>query len=399
MLTFGSLFSGIGGFDLGFERAGLKNVWQVEIDRDCNRVLDRHWPERTSFKDVREFRCSSAKGIVRPDAIVGGFPCQDLSVAGDRAGLAGDRSGLFFQFARVIDEFAPRWVCIENVPGLLSSHGGRDMGTVIGCLEKLGFGWAYRVLDAQYFGLAQQRARLFIVGCFGDCRRAAGVLFEAESVSFDSRPSRGEREDNSTATSGMSEAGKPIPLDMRQCSRGATMTNNRPGGSSGGAPGTGIGQPGDPAPTLAASHVPAIYFDPNSITSPGNFSAPKFGNLASTLAASASKSVPAIAFQTRIGRNGRGQPKPITDALTSCAAGTHADSKPHVAYGAIVRRLMPLECERIQGFPDNWTVVDSYSDGLHMSKSARYRMLGNAVPPQQTEWIGKNIIRLDGVKR
>jgi site-specific DNA-cytosine methylase len=143
-----------------------------------------------------------------------------------------------------------------------------------------------------------------------------------------------------------------IPLDMRQASRGEKMTNNRKEGSSGGAPGTGIGEDGDPAATVAASHVPAV------------------------------------AFQTRIGRNGRGQPKEVTDALTSSDGGTHPDSKPHVAYHGGVRRLTPVECCRLQGFSDD------YLDGLR--DSAKYRLLGNAVSVTVSYWIGT---RLEAVKR
>ena len=111
-------------------------------------------------------------------------------MAGRRAGLAGERSGLFHEFMRIVGEVSPRWVLIENVPGFLSSNGGRDMGTVLGTLGKLGYWWTYRCVDAQYFGLAQRRKRVFIVGCFGDGRSAAEVLLEPESLCGDSAPSR-----------------------------------------------------------------------------------------------------------------------------------------------------------------------------------------------------------------
>ena len=120
-LTVGSLFSGIGGFDLGFERAGMTVQWQAEIDKHARRVLARWWPAAHCYDDVKEIGGSAP----RVDVLCGGFPCQDLSVAGRRAGLAGERSGLFHEFMRVVDEVAPRWVVIENVPGLLSSNDGR----------------------------------------------------------------------------------------------------------------------------------------------------------------------------------------------------------------------------------------------------------------------------------
>lgn len=190
-MRFGSLFAGIGGFDLGFERAGHECVFQVEKETSCQRVLAKHFPNAPQFDDVCEF--NEASIAIRPDWICGGFPCQDLSVAGRRAGLAGKRSGLFFEFMRIVDEFRPGGVVIENVPGLLSSNWGGDMGLVLWTLGQLGYGWAYRVLDAQWFGVPQRRRRVFIVGCLGDRRRAAEILFESESLPWDSPPRREAR--------------------------------------------------------------------------------------------------------------------------------------------------------------------------------------------------------------
>jgi len=182
----GSLFSGIGGFDLGLERAGMTVRWQCEIDKAAQSVLRRHWPDATLYDDVTTLGAD----VERVDLICGGFPCQDLSVAGRRAGLAGERSGLWHQFHRILGELAPRWVLIENVPGLLSSNGGRDFAVVLRGLVELGYGVAWRILDAQYFGVAQRRRRVFIVGCLGDSARAAQVLFEPESLPGDTPPRR-----------------------------------------------------------------------------------------------------------------------------------------------------------------------------------------------------------------
>jgi len=180
-LTVGSLFSGVGGIDLAFERAGARVIWNCEIDAKCRSVLRRHWPGVPRFKDVRMVTGDRlrAAGLV-PDALVGGFPCTDVSVAGRRVGLAGAESGLFFEFARIAEETKPQWLLIENVPGLLSSNRGRDMGTVIGTLADIGYVGTWRVLDAQFFGVAQRRRRVFIVGHLGDGRRAAEVLLEPE---------------------------------------------------------------------------------------------------------------------------------------------------------------------------------------------------------------------------
>ena len=186
MFTFGSLFTGIGGFDLGFERAGMVPAWQVEIDAKCQEVMGYYWPDVEKFGDVRDV---GKRNLTPIDLLCGGFPCQDLSVAGKRKGLAGERSGLWFQFARVIGELRPKWVVIENVPGLLSSGDKRDMGILLGQLAKFGYLGCYRVLDAQFYGVAQRRRRVFIVGCLGDAS-ALQVLFESESSPWDSPPSR-----------------------------------------------------------------------------------------------------------------------------------------------------------------------------------------------------------------
>ncbi len=174
-LTFGSLFSGIGGFDLGFEQAGLSCAWQVEIDAAARSVLATHWPNVLRYEDVRHVGRHNLQPV---DVICGGFPCQDLSVAGKRAGLAGERSGLWFEFHRILAELEPRWVVIENVPGLLSSHGGRDFAVLLRGLVELRYGVTWRVLDAQYFGVAQRRRRVFLVASLGD-GRSAEVLFES----------------------------------------------------------------------------------------------------------------------------------------------------------------------------------------------------------------------------
>jgi DNA (cytosine-5)-methyltransferase 1 len=166
-----SLFAGVGGFDLALETAGVPVVASCEIDKHARAVLAKQFPNSTLINDVkdvtgdqlRELGFNGSEGI-----IVGGFPCQDLSVAGKRAGLAGSRSGLFWEICRILDETKAKWFILENVPGLLSSNDGRDMGTVIGALVERGYGVAYRILDAQHFGVAQRRRRVFIVGCLGN---------------------------------------------------------------------------------------------------------------------------------------------------------------------------------------------------------------------------------------
>jgi len=189
----GSLFAGIGGLDLGLERAGFKIIWQVERDKFCQQVLRTHWPGVTLYDDVREV---GRKNLIPVDLIAGGFPCQDLSIAGKRAGLDGERSNLWYEFARIIDELAPAWVLIENVPGLLSSRRGNDLRIILQWLVERRYGVAWRVLDSQYFGLAQQRKRVFIVGSLGNMC-AAQVLFESACVCGNPPPGRKARQNSS----------------------------------------------------------------------------------------------------------------------------------------------------------------------------------------------------------
>lgn len=173
MITAVSLFAGVGGFDLALERAGVKVVASVEWDKKAQEVLRRHFPNSTIFGDISGVtgeQLIAAGFEPRTGIITGGFPCQDLSVAGKRAGLGGSRSGLFWEICRLLDETRAQNFILENVPGLLSSNQGKDMAVVLEALVERGYRIAYRVLDAQHFGVPQRRRRVFIVGCLGDSR-------------------------------------------------------------------------------------------------------------------------------------------------------------------------------------------------------------------------------------
>ena len=209
-MTAVSLFAGVGGFDLALERNGVEVVASVEIDKKASAVLAKHFPNSTLFDDV----CSvTGEDLINAGfnptngIIVGGFPCQDLSVAGKRAGLSGARSGLFYEIVRILEETKAQNFILENVPGLLNSKSGEDMGAVIGTLVDLGYSVAWRVLDAQHFGVPQRRRRVFIVGCLGDDWRTpaeilairegrAGYLAESQSKGKDATASTSERAGN-----------------------------------------------------------------------------------------------------------------------------------------------------------------------------------------------------------
>jgi len=204
MLTGVSLFAGVGGFDLAMQRQGVKVVASVEIDSKCNEVLARHFPDATQFTDVTTVKGSDLIGAgftPRTGIITGGFPCQDLSVAGKRAGLAGERSGLFWEIARIVEETQSEYFIIENVPGLLTSNKGRDFGVVIGTMADLGYSLGWRVLDAQHFGVPQRRRRVFIVGKrTTDGTSIAEVLFKSDSLRRDPSTSQPTRQDSATST-------------------------------------------------------------------------------------------------------------------------------------------------------------------------------------------------------
>lgn len=162
MLTFGSLFAGIGGIDLGLERAGMRCAWQVEIDDYAQKILTKHWPDAARFRDVRD--CGS-HNLTTVDLIAGGFPCQDISDSGNRIGIDGARSGLWREYARIIGELRPKYILVENVSALLD----RGIGRVLGALAALGYNAEWEVISACAFGAPHTRERMFIVA-YSDSR-------------------------------------------------------------------------------------------------------------------------------------------------------------------------------------------------------------------------------------
>lgn len=392
-----SLFAGIGGFDLGFERAGMTTVAQVENNAAATAVLQRHYPDVQRFEDVRHV---GRHNLPAADLICGGFPCQDVSVAGNRAGLAGERSGLWFEFLRILTEVRPRWCVIENVPGLLSSNAGRDFATILHGLVKCGYGVCWRVLDAQYFGVAQRRRRVFIVGHLGS-GRAAQVLFEQQG-------GEGHPEPRQSAGQGAAAPVSASPPSRRNGGIDPTAGHfiiNRMRGF------------GDYTPDDKAGILKARDGKDSTDLIIGTLSASGAGTARTGNARTeADMLVVAEAIDVRNSRSNGG----ISGTLQSKANGGYslnyqnpiafnwnAGAKQGLADGAIagtirsghhnmpavqstqmgVRRLTPLECERLQGFPDGWT------EGL--SDSARYQRLGNAVAVPVIEWLGRRIMALN----
>ena len=423
-----SLFSGVGGFDLALERNGIPVVASVEIDKKARGVLARHFPNAQLFSDVTEVTGGQLRdaGFVPDDGIVtGGFPCQDLSVAGRRAGLAGGRSGLFWEIVRLAAELEPRWLILENVPGLLSSNGGRDMGIVLGALGELGYGFAYRVLDAQYFGVAQRRRRVFIVGCLGDDGTAPGeVLALREGVRGHPAPSRETgQEIAGTLTGGFGERG----VDADQIANG----NYAIAGSSfyrarghGDYVGSDTGatlrsrdhtqgtvdvvvQPfvkivrsgardenGELPPEVWAERDVAPTLNVMDNTGESRATVLAFGHKQGLDIQPSETAFPTLrlngdgaAVATLFGDDRRTGPRIHEEVAPTLQSfmGTGGNNVPMVAE-TTVRRLTPVECERLMGFSDGWT--EGQAD------APRYKQMGNAVAVPVVEWIVSRIVGL-----
>jgi site-specific DNA-cytosine methylase len=182
-----SVCSGIEAASVAWEPLGWEPAAFAEVEKFPSAVLAHHWPQVPNMGDMTRHESWNLGAI---NLLVGGTPCQSFSVAGLRKGLHDPRGGLMLTFLEIAQRQRPRWIVWENVPGVLSSDGGRDFGAFLGALGALGYGWAYRVLDAQWFGVAQRRRRVFVVGCAGDGAAAATVLFESESVCRNPAPSR-----------------------------------------------------------------------------------------------------------------------------------------------------------------------------------------------------------------
>jgi len=191
-LRYLSVCSGIEAASMAWEPLGWQPAAFAEVEKFPSAVLAHHWPQVPNLGDMTRYESWDLGAI---QLCVGGTPCQSFSVAGLRKGLHDPRGGLMLTYLEIARRFGPRWLVWENVPGVLSSHGGRDFGAFLGALGALGYGWAYRVLDAQWFGVAQRRRRVFVVANLGDGAAAAKVLFERESVCRNPAPSReaGER--------------------------------------------------------------------------------------------------------------------------------------------------------------------------------------------------------------
>ena len=200
-----SVCSGIEAATVAWHDLGWQPIGFSEIEKFPSAVLSHHYPDVTNFGDMTKYKEWNLESV---ELIVGGTPCQSFSVAGLRKGLEDPRGNLALTYVGLLDHFRPKWFVWENVPGVLSSNGGRDFGSFLGAVAECGYGFSYRVLDAKHFGVPQRRRRVFVVGHLGDWRPTAEVLFERESLPWNSKASESKKQRTTSTTETSIEIGR-----------------------------------------------------------------------------------------------------------------------------------------------------------------------------------------------
>lgn len=386
-----SVCSGIEAATQAWHPLGWSPVAFSEIEPFPCAVLAHHYPTVPNWGDMTKFAEWPDADV---DVLCGGTPCQSFSVAGLRRGLADPRGNLMLTFGAIAGRYRPRWLVWENVPGVLSSNAGRDFGAFLGMLGELGYGFAYRVLDAQHVrtrrfprAVPQRRRRVWVVGYLGDWRRAAAVLFDRESLSGNPPPRR-EAGEISPTIPARSLGGGGLGTDF-DCDGGLILSHDpactlTARESKGALPEADLS-------TVIGLRQRALAFDTTQITSAANRSNPKPGDPCHPLAAGAHP--PAIAFQERGREGGRSleYQEDVAYALTAPSGGGRAQER-NIASSYAVRRLTPRECERLQGFPDDFTRIPYRGKPAEACPDGpRYKALGNSWAVNCAEWIGERI--------
>ena len=363
-----SVCSGIEAATMAWHDLGWKPAGFSEIEPFPSAVLAHHYPDVTNFGDMTKYKEWNLDEKI--DLLVGGTPCQSFSVAGLRKGMDDPRGNLALVYCGMLDHFRPNWFVWENVPGVLSSSGGRDFGSFLGALAQLGYGFSYRVLDAQYCGVAQRRRRVFVVGHLGDWRPAAAVLFERHSLRRDLAPSAPQgKEPTAYFESSLAQ--------YREGDIGGTLKAS--GGVLGGGSETFL--------------VQKVYE-----THPADSRVKEMGETCQTVTSrwgTGGGNVPIVeAYSIRedAGANTfSATPLAVTPALQALRPSVQSHhAQTFVADSVRVRRLTVTECERLQGFPDGFTNIpwrkkEQSPDGL------RYKALGNSMAVPVMQWIGDGI--------
>lgn len=349
-MKYGSVCSGVEAATVAWHPLGWQPQFFSEIENFPRAVLSHHYPEVPLHGDFTTIGENEYGAI---DLLVGGTPCQSFSIAGLRGGMADDRGNLALEFLRLAKRKKPRWILWENVPGVLSSNGGKDFASFLHGLAECGYGFAYRVLNAQYFGVPQRRRRVFVVGYLGDWRPAAAVLFERESLQRDITPRQKERQNN--------------PRELAKCltARGAGGLNHD-------------NETATFVCTLGHSQSNGLGISQTET--------------ANTLEATSSCNQ-AIAFKVRGGCEGGGKGYLGSEEATFTVS-TGQDQ--HLFFKQSVRRLTPIECERLQGFPDNYTFIKQ-GNGKPAADAPRYKAMGNSMAVPVMRWLGERIDMVDKI--
>lgn len=357
-----------------------KPAFFSEIDPFCRSVLSHRFPLVPLHGDFTAIE----NGMYEPiDLLVGGTPCQDFSIAGLREGMKGERGNLTLEFVRLAQRLKPKYLLWENVPGVLSSNGGRDFGAFLGALDELGFGVAWRILDAKFLGVPQRRRRVFLVGCAGgDRRRAEQILFDGDGMCRHSHKSKKARESVAALTaSGVGTCG----VDDNQAQAGHLIAHTLRGeGFDASEDGTGRGTP----------LVPIIY----RTNAKGQVN--EQGDISAALTTSTDPCTQILAFDTTQITSSENQsqieaesgdvaPTLLASGAGVARTGSHRESEFSIPDAQGVRRLMPIETERLQGFPDGHTDVPYR--GKTAADGPRYKAIGNSMAVPCMRWIGERI--------
>jgi len=396
-MRYGSVCSGVEAASVAWHPLGWDPQWFSEIEKFPSALLAEKYPDVPNYGDMTKFKEWPDDPI---DLLVGGTPCQSFSVAGLRKGLADPRGNLALTYLAIAARYSPKWLVWENVPGVLSSNRGRDFGAFLGALGQLGYGFAYRVLDAQYFGVAQRRRRVFVVGYLGDWRRAAAVLFERESLSGHPAPSRETRE----------EAAGYTATSFGKYSEGVGTVRAAGGDLGGGSETLHVAWPATVASTLNAAfgskhgledqHINggAPLFVPSLPIAFGAQNSANQGDSVSTeVTPTLDKSkTPAVAYDLRGREGGAMMEGPHDTANIRAASG--GSSRSYIAQPMAVRRLTPIECERLQGFPDNFTQIPWRNKAAsECPDGPRYKAMGNSMAVPVMRWIGERIQMVEAI--
>jgi len=401
-----SVCSGVEAATVAWHPLGWDPIGYAEIETFPSAVLSHHYPTVPNLGDITKYKEWNINGTV--ELLVGGTPCQAFSVAGLRKGLEDPRGNLTLVYTGILDRFKPKWFVWENVPGVLSSSGGRDFGSFLGAVAELGYGFSYRVLDAQYFGIPQRRRRVFVVGCLGDWVSASKVLFEPDCLSRDTEESRKTRE--RTAPDIEKSVGSNIETFNRQSHSqfgvdplastvkardhkqftDLVVYETHPADSR-------VREMGDVCQTVTSrwgtggGNVPIALQDISGRDKAQNGRGWNDEGLMYTLDAAATQGVAYSIREDAIAGNFSATPLEVTPALQALRPSVQSHhAQTFIAQQMAVRRLTPVECERLQGFPDNYSNIP-WRGKPESPDSLRYKAMGNSMAVPCMKWIGERV--------